>query len=198
MLVRDHAGGLGSKSLERKPNMKANANFSASGTIRILSAILAVMLSVVVALVWAGRVSGNRFGGKSAAVGSAEPWTDAQTVQPAELVKELAAKGKNRPVVVCAGFSTLYQGAHVPGAVFHGPASQPEGLAGLKKWAEGITRSSNVVVYCGCCPFAKCPNIRPAFEALQAMGFQHLRVLILPNNFYKDWYSKGYPVEKGK
>jgi thiosulfate/3-mercaptopyruvate sulfurtransferase len=178
--------------------MNATTNSSASGIARILSAILVVMCCVVVALVWAGRVSGNRFGGKSAAARAAEPWTDAQTVQPVELVKELASKGKNRPVVVCAGFSTLYEGAHVPGAVFHGPASQPEGLADLKKWAEGIPRSANVVVYCGCCPFAKCPNIRPAFEALRAMGFEHLRVLMLPDNFYKDWYSKGYPVEKGK
>jgi thiosulfate/3-mercaptopyruvate sulfurtransferase len=178
--------------------MKANTNSSASGTVRILSGMLIVMFCVVVALFWAGRASGNRSRESSAVARTAEPWTNAQTVQPAELVKELAAKGKSRPVVVCAGFSTLYEGAHVPGAVFHGPASQPEGLADLKKWAEGIPRSSNLVVYCGCCPFAKCPNIRPAFEALQAMGFRHLRVLLLPDNFYKDWYSKGYPVEKGK
>jgi thiosulfate/3-mercaptopyruvate sulfurtransferase len=197
MSVRDRDLGE-RKSLERKLNMKAKMSFSASGTVRILSAILIVMCCVVVALVWAGRASGNRSGGNSAAARATELWTDAQTVQPAELVKELGAKGKNRPVVVCAGFSTLYEGAHVPGAVFHGPASQPEGLADLKKWAEGIPRSSNLVVYCGCCPFAKCPNIRPAFEALRAMGFQHLRVLVLPDNFYKDGYSKGYPVEKGK
>jgi thiosulfate/3-mercaptopyruvate sulfurtransferase len=178
--------------------MKAKANSFAPGAVRILSAMLIVMFWAVVAFVWAGRASGNRSGGTSTTPRATEPWTDTQTVQPAELVKELGAKGKNRPVIVCAGFRALYEGAHVPGAVFHGPVSQPEGLADLKKWAEGIPRSSNLVVYCGCCPFAKCPNIRPAFEALRPMGFQHLRVLVLPDNFYKDWYSKGYPVEKGK
>jgi hypothetical protein len=35
-------------------------------------------------------------------------------------------------------------------------------------------------------------------EALQFMGFQHLRVLVLPNNFAKDWAEQGYAYEKGK
>ena len=30
------------------------------------------------------------------------------------------------------------------------------------------------------------------------MGFQHLRVLVLPNNLAKDWVGQGYPIEKGK
>lgn len=147
----------------------------------------------------AAKVTGDRAVATSASALPSEPWTEAQTVTPAELVKEMAhSKRAERPVVVCAGFRSLYEGAHVPGAVFHGPASKPEGLEDLKKWAHGIPRSSNVVVYCGCCPFDRCPNIRPAFEALRAMGFRHLRVLVLPANFYKDWYAKGYPVEKDK
>jgi len=130
---------------------------------------------------------------------ASETWTDAESVKPADLVKEMAdAKGTDHPVVVCAGFRILYEGAHVPGAVFRGPASKPEGLNDLKKWAQGIPRSSNVVVYCGCCPFDHCPNIRPAFETLHSMGFQHLRVLVLPNNFAKDWADQGYAYEKGK
>jgi hypothetical protein len=52
-------------------------------------------------------------------------------------------------------------------------------------------------VYCGCCPLEHCPNLRPAFEALRAMGFTHLRALLLPTNFYTDWVKPGYPVEKG-
>jgi hypothetical protein len=42
-----------------------------------------------------------------------------------------------------------------------------------------------------------CPNIRPAFEALQAMGFKHLRVLVLPTDLAKDWIGAGYATEKG-
>jgi len=29
------------------------------------------------------------------------------------------------------------------------------------------------------------------------MGFTHLRVLVLPQNFAADWVDKGYPVQKG-
>lgn len=42
---------------------------------------------------------------------------------------------------------------------------------------------------------AECPNVRPAFTALRDMGFTHLRVLMLPNNFAADWVDKHYPVE---
>jgi thiosulfate/3-mercaptopyruvate sulfurtransferase len=124
------------------------------------------------------------------------PWTDAQTVTPAKLAKEIAnSTGANRPAIVCSGFRVLYKGAHAPGAVYHGPASKPDGLDNLKKWAQEIPRSANLVVYCGCCPFNVCPNIRPAFEALRSMGFQRLRVLVLPNSFARDWVAHGYPLE---
>ena len=127
-----------------------------------------------------------------------EPWSASQTVQPADLMKELGeTKSANRPVVVCVGFRPLYMGAHVPGAVFHGAAQSDQGLADLKKWAEAIPRNANLVVYCGCCPLDHCPNLRPAFIALHDMGFTQLRVLLLPHDFATDWVDKGYPVEKG-
>jgi thiosulfate/3-mercaptopyruvate sulfurtransferase len=179
--------------------MKAKTNSLVAGALSILAAFLSVMFSATLLVrVLAGRVSGKRDAASSAAALRSEPWTDAQTVKPADLAKEIAdAQGADKPVVVCSGVRVLYEGAHVPGAVFHGPASKPEGLGDLKKWAQGIPRSSNVVVYCGCCPFDHCPNIRPAFETLHSMGFQHLRVLVLPNNFAKDWVGQGYPIEKG-
>lgn len=102
-----------------------------------------------------------------------------------------------RPVIVCVGFRTLFEGAHVPGASFHGPAIEAKGLDDLKKFAQALPRSTDLVVYCGCCPLAHCPNIRPAFEALRAMGFTHLKVLLLPHDFAHDWVQAGYPVAKG-
>jgi len=129
----------------------------------------------------------------------ADPWTSAQTVQPAEFAKELSeAKAAEPPIIACVGFRVLYEGGHIPGASYHGPASKDEGLADLKKWAEGLPRSANVVIYCGCCPIARCPNLRPAFTALHTMGFTRLRVLLLPQNFATDWAAKGFAVEKGR
>ena len=125
-----------------------------------------------------------------------DPWTAAQTVQPADLVKELAGPAAARPTVVCTGVRTLYRAGHIPGASFHGPAGTPEGLTDLKGWAQPLPRSTNVVLYCGCCPFDVCPNARPAFAALRDMGFTHLRVVVMPNNFATDWVGKEFPVER--
>lgn len=166
--------------------------------------ILAVFLIVASAVPFrthllAGKAKGDRAIASSASALPSEPWTDAQTVKPADLVKEMVdTKGAHHPVLVCSGFRILYEGAHIPGAAFHGPASKREGLDDLKKWAQGIPRTADVVVYCGCCPFERCPNIRPAFETLRSMGFQHLRVLALPNDLAKDWVAQGYPIEKGR
>lgn len=129
---------------------------------------------------------------------SADPWASGQTVEPAVLAKEISGHDSRRPTIVCAGFRTLYEGAHVPGAVFHGPAIEASGLAGLKKWAEPLPRSADIVIYCGCCPLAHCPNVTPAFTALKAMGFRHLRILVLPHDFAHDWVEAGYPIAKGK
>jgi thiosulfate/3-mercaptopyruvate sulfurtransferase len=132
----------------------------------------------------------------SAAAGS-DPWTAAQLVQPADLVKELAAKDGAAPTVLYVGFRTLFEGGHIVGASFHGTASTEAGLADLKKWTASLPRTTNLVIYCGCCPFDLCPNIRPAFAALRDMGFTHLRLLVLPKNFATDWVDKGYSLEKG-
>jgi thiosulfate/3-mercaptopyruvate sulfurtransferase len=52
-----------------------------------------------------------------------------------------------------------------------------------------------MVIYCGCCPWEKCPNVQPAMTTLQEMGFTRVRVLHLPDNFKTNWIDKGYPVE---
>jgi thiosulfate/3-mercaptopyruvate sulfurtransferase len=127
---------------------------------------------------------------------SADPWTSAQTVQAAEFAHELGEKS-DTATVVYVGFHTLFAGGHIPGATFHGSASNEQGLAELKKWVDSLPRTANLVIYCGCCPFEKCPNIRPAFTALSGMGFKKVRVLILPASFVKDWAEKDYPIQKG-
>jgi thiosulfate/3-mercaptopyruvate sulfurtransferase len=128
----------------------------------------------------------------------ANPWTDAQVLHAADLVPEIAAaKGANSPTIIYVGFRTLFEGGHIPEASFHGTASKEEGLADLKKWLATLPRPTNLVIYCGCCPFDRCPNIRPAYAALHEMGFTRLRVLVLPTSFAADWVEKGYPMQKG-
>src|SRR5262249_9674834 len=146
--------------------------------------------------------------GGAPAAAPASPWTAehthspdqdipaSQTIQPEELAKELT--GKTKPIVVCVAPHFLYQGAHVPGAVFHGPGSTPDGLEDLQHWAQGLAVDANMVVYCGCCPMTRCPNVRPALRVPTEMGFRHVKVLWLPQDFHTDWIGMGYPIEKGQ
>ena len=128
---------------------------------------------------------------------SPDPWTSAQVVQAGALAHELDDKNGAAPTVVYVGFHTLFAGGHIPGATFQGSASNGKGLANLKTWAAGLPRTTNLVIYCGCCPFEKCPNVRPAFTALSGMGFKKLRVLVLPTGLVADWANKGFPLQKG-
>ena len=124
------------------------------------------------------------------------PWGN-DSVTPAAFAKELAASsGPDRPVVVCTAPPFLYRIGHIPGAALHGPASSPDGLNSLTKWADSLPRTANVVVYCGCCPLAACPNLAPAYRALKGMGFTRVRVLLLEDNFKTSWIDRGYPFER--
>jgi len=125
----------------------------------------------------------------------ADPWNDSQTVQPAALNQELS-NPKTAPVILFTGFQRLFNAGHIKGAQFHGSGGTAEGLAQIKAWAAPLPRSTNIVIYCGCCPLVHCPNLRPPFVALRDMGFTKVRVLILPTNFEVDWAQKGLPFEK--
>src|SRR5262249_2582331 len=128
---------------------------------------------------------------------SADPWTDSETITPAGFANDLQAHPDPSLKIIYVGVRTLYSGAHIPGATFHGPGSTEQGVADLRKFAAELPKDSNIVIYCGCCPLDRCPNLRPAYSALHDLGFTHLRVLILPTSFAADWIEKGYPIEKG-
>ena len=125
---------------------------------------------------------------------AADPWKGADVVEALDLAATLA-HGSKLPIVY-VGPRSLFRTGRISGATFHGPTSDADGLAGLKQWARSLPRSEELVIYCGCCPIEKCPNIRPAFRALREMGFTKLRVLVLASSFEKDWVTQGYPVER--
>lgn len=127
----------------------------------------------------------------AASLFASEPWTTQDLIQPAQASREL----KNA-LVIHVGFPVLYRAAHIAGTQFAGPASKPEGIADLKKAVAGQPRDREIILYCGCCPFDKCPNIRPAFAALHAMGFTHVKAMVIDTNLKTDWIDKGYPTDK--
>jgi thiosulfate/3-mercaptopyruvate sulfurtransferase len=132
-------------------------------------------------------------GGNSGTEDFPGPW-GANVVSPDALVKELA--GPDKPVVVCTGPPVMYRMGHVPGAILHGPTSEPSAVSELTAWAQSLPKNTSLVIYCGCCPIAHCPTLRPAYAALKDLGFTRLRVLRLPENFGTDWVDRGFPVQR--
>jgi thiosulfate/3-mercaptopyruvate sulfurtransferase len=117
-------------------------------------------------------------------------------IQPGDLAAQVSAKN-TQAAIFQVGPNVLYRGKHIPGAVYAGPASRAEGLELLKKAVEKLPRDSEIVVYCGCCPWGNCPNVKPAMALLQEMGFTRAKAMYVETTFAKDWTEKGYPIESG-
>lgn len=118
-------------------------------------------------------------------------------IQPEELAKVIQPSKGEKPLLLQVGSHVLYSQAHIPGSDYVGAGSTDSGLQQLRKRVESLPRKKFIVIYCGCCPWTHCPNVKPADDALQAMGFTNVKVLYIANNFGADWVDKGYPVAKG-
>jgi len=154
-----------------------------------------VLIFLFVAALLMGQVAGAQFSNPAA---SASTVPQAQLMQPAELVRLLKASGAEQPVVFQVGSFVMFQQAHIPNAGFAGPGSQPNGMILLKKFAAPLKKNQLIVIYCGCCPWNRCPNIGPAYKQLRDLGFTNVKALYLANNFGDDWVAKGYPTERGE
>jgi thiosulfate/3-mercaptopyruvate sulfurtransferase len=126
---------------------------------------------------------------------TADPWPKTAVIEPAALAQILEAG--HPPAVISVAFPTLYRAKHIVHAVDAGPTSKPEGIEALKKAVANLQKDADIVIYCGCCPMEKCPNVRPAYRTLKELGFMHVRVLDIATNMHTDWYSKDYPSENG-
>jgi thiosulfate/3-mercaptopyruvate sulfurtransferase len=118
---------------------------------------------------------------------------DLPLVQPKDVAARLATK--DAPTILYVGPNVLYRSKHIPGSIYGGMAARPEGMESLKAVAGKLPRDRELVIYCGCCPWDKCPNIKPAIEELKRMGFSKVKALYLGTGFGKDWVDAGYPFE---
>ena len=117
-----------------------------------------------------------------------ENWTSKELIEPIDLAASLKLQ-KDLPVVISVG-----PGAVIPGSLNVGMVNNKEGLDKLRAQLKNVDKQTNVVVYCGCCPFDRCPNVRPAISMLKEMMFTHYHLLNVPDNIKTDWIDKGYPV----
>lgn len=127
----------------------------------------------------------------------ADPWRANELFDAATMANKLKATGVEQPLVLQVGFEALYQSVRIPNSKYAGPGSKPEGLANLVQQVKGVAKNRAIMIYCGCCPWEKCPNIRPAVAKLHELGFTDIQVLKIPTNLHTDWVEPGYPVQKG-
>jgi len=118
-----------------------------------------------------------------------DPWNESQLMDPALLASRITQHKTKDLVIISVGPEAI-----IKGSVDIGPTHEPENLEKLKNYLKKIPKGREVVIYCGCCPFVKCPNIRPAFQLLQEMGFKNAKLLNLPKNIKTDWLDKDYPT----
>lgn len=121
----------------------------------------------------------------------------AALIQPAEFAATLNASTTPKPLILQVGFRKAYAQAHIPGSEYVGAASEEDGVKALQQRVSKLPKDSAIVIYCGCCPWTKCPNIAAAYDALHDLGFKNVRVIYIPDDFGTNWVDQGFPTAKG-
>jgi hypothetical protein len=117
------------------------------------------------------------------------PWTESELIEPSVLAGMLTKNQENTPVIFNIGAVEDIKGAKHIGAV-----NNANNMKIFKSNVSALPKNTAIVIYCGCCPFTKCPNIRPAFLELKKQGFTNVKLLNLPVNLKTNWISHGYPL----
>ena len=117
-----------------------------------------------------------------------EPWTEQQLLEPRDLAHLVRKPGDSLIIL------SLGAGGIIPGSKDTGPSGEKQGLENLKNELQRLPKNSDLVIYCGCCPFDICPNVRPAFSLLNQMGFTNHQLLNIRENIKVDWIDRGYPT----
>lgn len=159
------------------------------------------LIVVVCGLMTQIAVAQNSSGAQSkvsSPVPSAAQVPTQQLIQPEELASLLRSSKSPKPLVLQVGFRVLYVQAHIPGSEYVAAGSSADGVRQLHERVQKLPRDKAIVLYCGCCPWTHCPNVQPAYQELQSMGFANVKVLFIAHDFGTDWVNKGYPVETGQ
>ncbi len=124
-------------------------------------------------------------------VSLAQTWKKEQLMPTADLAAKLTATSGDKPVVFNVGPME-----NIKTAKFVGRGTSVTAIDKMKSELSMENKNKTVVIYCGCCSFSSCPNIKPAFDALVAAGFKNTKVLEIPEGIKPDWVAKGYPMEE--
>jgi thiosulfate/3-mercaptopyruvate sulfurtransferase len=125
---------------------------------------------------------------------AAATWAPQDLIQPSAVAAKLKESDAKKPLILQIGFQTLYRSSHLPGAEYAGPASNPAGIEAIKKAVANVAKDREIIIYCGCCPWDHCPNMKPAFDLLKGLGFKNFKAIMIADNLEADWIKKGYPI----
>lgn len=118
-----------------------------------------------------------------------EPWKKSQLIEPSDL-KKVISKQNQIPYIISIG-----PGQVISNSVGMGECRYEKNLTAFKNHLSSISKDSEIVIYCGCCPFKDCPNIRPAFSLLNSLGYKNHKLLNIRNNIKTDWIDMNYPTD---
>lgn len=121
---------------------------------------------------------------------NAQNWTSKDLTEPASLATALQ-QNKNVPMIFSVGPDAV-----IPNSVDIGMVKDEKNLEKFRSQLTKLPKDTNILIYCGCCPFEHCPDVRPAIALLQQMRFTNYHLLDLPHNIKTDWIGKGYPTVK--
>jgi thiosulfate/3-mercaptopyruvate sulfurtransferase len=155
----------------------------------------ALLLTLLLAMVTAPVVLAQYSPEASA---SAASIPESHLIQPEALVQLLKGGEREKPLILQVGSRVMFSQAHIPGSDYAGPGSQASGIQSLENTVASLPKDKKIILYCGCCPWNRCPNVGPAYKRLHDLGFTNVKVLYMANNFGDDWVNKGYPTVKGK
>lgn len=117
-----------------------------------------------------------------------DPWSQSQLLEPATLATQLKTNSSHAVILNIGKVEDIKDARHI------GAASDKENLEKLTKEVLSLPKNTELIIYCGCCPLYKCPNVRPAFLELKRLGFTNVKVLNLQTNLQTNWIKEGYPL----
>jgi thiosulfate/3-mercaptopyruvate sulfurtransferase len=121
---------------------------------------------------------------------------ETKLMQPSELAAVVKSASSAKPLLFHVGFKTMFDQAHIPGSEYVGPGNTSAGLKVLRDRVANLSKDTQIVIYCGCCPWDRCPNMAAAYDTLLELGFTKVKGMYIADNFGTDWVEKGYPTKK--
>jgi thiosulfate/3-mercaptopyruvate sulfurtransferase len=162
-----------------------------------LSTAMLVSTGYAVANGWAGPSAAPIPQAQAQSASELAPGS-AELINPEDLVNLLQLPKAKQPLILNVGPHLLYMQAHIPGSEYIGAGAESQGMESLRRRVKRLPHKTFIVLYCGCCPWSHCPNVRPAYNELHKEGFSNVKVLYIADNFGTDWVYKGYPTIKGQ